>query len=192
LKIIPFPHPTLRRVSKPLRRVDAELKLIIRQMFDLMYAARGIGLAANQVGIPLRFFIINLDAAPDKGEELVFLNPVLSRAKGSDEAEEGCLSLPSVYGNVFRPKQIRLDAYNLDGQPYSATLTGLLARCVQQEFDHLDGILFIDRMTDGARANLRETLEEFDIDFQSRRSVGEYGDDEAIAGTWQQWESRYA
>lgn len=192
MKIIPFPHPTLRRVSKPLRRVDADLKLIIRQMFDLMYAARGIGLAANQVGIPLRFFIINLDADPEKGEELVFLNPVLSRAKGSDEAEEGCLSLPSVYGNVFRPKQIRLDAYNLDGQPYSATLTGLLARCVQHEFDHLDGILFIDRMTDGARANLRETLEEFDIDFQSRRSLGEYGADEAIAETWRQWEGRYA
>ncbi len=192
MKIIPYPHPTLRRVSKPLRRVDADLKCLIREMFDLMYAARGIGLAANQVGVPLRFFIVNLAAEPDKGEELVFINPVLSRAKGSDEAEEGCLSLPSLYGNVFRPKQIRLDAYNLEGQPYSATLTGLLGRCVQHEFDHLDGILFIDRMTDGARANIRDTLEEFQIDFDSRRSVGEYGDDAAIAESWRQWESRYA
>jgi peptide deformylase len=192
LKIIPFPHPTLRRVSQPLRRVDADLKRMIREMFDLMYAARGIGLAANQVGIPLRFFIVNLEAAADKGEELVFINPVISRPKGSEEAEEGCLSLPSLYGNVYRPKQIRVDAYNLQGQPYSATLTGLFARCVQHEFDHLDGILFIDRMKDGAVANIRDTLEEFRIDFDSRRSVGEYGDDASIAETWRQWETRYA
>ncbi len=192
MKIIPYPHPTLRRVSKPLRRVDADLKSLIREMFDLMYEARGIGLAANQVGVPLRFFIVNLEAAPDKGEELVFINPVLSRAKGSGEAEEGCLSLPSLYGNVSRPKQIRVDAYNLQGQPYSATLTGLFSRCVQHESDHLDGVMFIDRMTDFARASIRETLEEFQIDFDSRRSMGEYGDDAAIAETWRQWESRYA
>lgn len=100
MKIITYPHPTLRRVAKPVRRVDAELKRIVREMFDLMYEAKGIGLAANQVDMPIRLFIVNLEAEAGKGEELVFINPVLSRPKGSDEAEEGCLSLPGLYGPV--------------------------------------------------------------------------------------------
>ncbi|MFO0901886.1 MAG: peptide deformylase [Pirellulales bacterium] len=192
MKIIPFPHPTLRRPSKPLRRVDAELKRIVAEMFDLMYSAKGIGLAANQVDIPLRFFIINLEAEQGKGEELVFLNPVLSKPKGTESAEEGCLSLPGMYGPVTRPKQIHVNAYNLAGEEISATLTGLFARCVQHEFDHLEGILFPDRMSDTVRAGFRGALDELHVDFDSRRAVGEYGDDAAIAQRWLEWEARYA
>src|SRR6266513_2886410 len=95
MQILTYPHPTLRRVSKPLRRVDAELRKQIREMFELMYAAKGIGLAANQVDLPLRFFIVNLEAKAGAGEEMVFINPVISLPRGgTEEAEEGCLSLP--------------------------------------------------------------------------------------------------
>src|SRR5688572_26592799 len=98
LELIQYPHPTLRHVARPLKKIDAELRDIVRQMFELMYKNRGVGLAANQVDLPYRLFIVNLEGDPAKGEELVFVNPVISRRKGLAEAEEGCLSLPGLYG----------------------------------------------------------------------------------------------
>jgi peptide deformylase len=193
LQILTYPHPTLRRVARPLRRVDAELRQTIRQMFDLMYAAKGIGLAANQVGLPLRFFIVNLEAKPDAGEELVFINPVISLPRGgSEEAEEGCLSLPGVFGQVVRPKQVRLNAYSLQGKEFEADLSGLFARCCQHELDHLDGVLFPDRMSPTARADIQTELTDFEADFSSRRGTGEVPNEEEIAKRWAEWESKYA
>src|SRR4029434_5586011 len=117
-------------------------------MFELMYAAKGIGLAANQVDLPLRFFIVNLEAKPDAGEELVFINPVISLPRGgSEEAEEGCLSLPGLYGQVVRPTRVRVNAYWLQVRDVEAELSALFARCCQYELDHLDGVLFPDRMS---------------------------------------------
>jgi len=191
--IITYPHPTLRRVSKPLRRVDAELRKTIREMFDLMYAAKGIGLAANQVDLPLRFFIVNLEAKPEGGEELVFINPVISLPRGgSEESEEGCLSLPGLYGPVVRPKQVRINAYSLEGKEIQADVTGLLARCVQHELDHLEGVLFPDRMSATARADAQEHLDIFEAEFRSRRETGGIPTDEEIAKQWAEWEARYA
>jgi peptide deformylase len=193
LQIITYPHPTLRRVSKPLRRVDAELRQTIRQMFDLMYEAKGIGLAANQVDLPLRLFIVNLEARPDAGEELVFINPVISLPRGgSEEAEEGCLSIPGVYGQVVRPKQVRLNAYSLKGEEFAADLSGLFARCCQHELDHLDGVLFPDRMSATARADVQEDLDVFETEFASRRGTGQIPAEEEIAKRWAELESRYA
>jgi peptide deformylase len=193
LEIITYPHPTLRRVSKPLRRVDAELRGVIRQMFDLMYAAKGIGLAANQVDLPLRLFIVNLEAKPGAGEELVFINPVISLPRGGgEEAEEGCLSLPGLYGQVIRPKQVRVNAYSLAGHEIEAEATGLFARCVQHELDHLDGVLFPDRMSTTARADIDDDLQVFESEFASRRETGSIPSDEEIAKRWAQWEGRYA
>lgn len=193
LKIITYPHPTLRRVSKPLRRVDADLRKKIRDMFELMYAAKGIGLAANQVDLPLRFFIVNLEAKPDAGQEMVFINPVVSLPRGgSEEAEEGCLSLPGLYGQVTRPKQVRINAYSLDGQEITTDVTGLMARCVQHELDHLDGVLFPDRMSPSAKADIVEGLDEFEAEFKSRRDTGGIPTDEDLAKHWADWESKYA
>ena len=193
MQIITYPHPTLRRVSKPLRRVDAELRQTIRQMFDLMYEAKGIGLAANQVDLPLRLFIINLEARPDAGEELVFINPVISLPRGgSEEAEEGCLSIPGVYGQVVRPKQVRLNAYSLKGEEFAADLSGLFARCCQHELDHLDGVLFPDRMSPTARADIQEDLDMFETEFASRRGTGQVPADEEIAKRWAEVENRYS
>jgi peptide deformylase len=193
LQILTYPHPTLRKVSKPLRRVDADLRKTIREMFDLMYEAKGIGLAANQVDLPLRLFLVNLEAKRGEGEELVFINPVISLPRGgSDEAEEGCLSLPGLYGQVVRPKQVRINAYGLDGKEIQADVTGLFARCVQHELDHLDGVLFPDRMSPTAKADIADSLYEFEADFRSRRETGGIGSDEEIANRWAEWESRYA
>jgi len=193
LQIITYPHPTLRRVSKPLRRVDADLRKKIREMFELMYGAKGIGLAANQVDLPLRLFVVNLEAKPDAGEELVFINPVISLPRGgSEEAEEGCLSLPGLYGQVVRPKQVRINAYGLDGREIQTDATGLFARCVQHELDHLDGVLFTDRMSPSARTDLQDELGEFEAEFSSRRGTGAVPSDDDIANQWAEWESRYA
>lgn len=191
LQIITYPHPTLRYKSKPIKRVDAELVALVRQMFDLMYEAKGIGLAANQVNLPLRLFIVNLEGDPSKGEELVFLNPVLSRPKGNCEHEEGCLSIPGVYGNVSRPKQVHLYGYNLRGEEIDAVIDGMLARCVQHEADHLDGVLFVDRISPLAREDLRAELDDFEVDFDSRRSMGQLPPDAEVLAELAQWERKY-
>jgi len=182
LRIIQFPHPTLRRVSKPLRRVDDELRNIVREMFDLMYQAKGIGLAANQVDLPYRLFVLNLTGDPAEAEEeQVFINPVLSDPKGTAEAEEGCLSLPGLYAQVRRPETITINAYDLTGQEIEETIDGLFARAAQHETDHLNGVLFIDRLSPTTRLSLKDTLEEFEIEFADRRQRGEIPDDEKIS-----------
>jgi len=173
VEIIKYPHPTLRHKSKMLRRVDAELKSTVRQMFDLMYAEKGIGLAANQVDLPYRLFIINLTGeAKHPEEEHVFINPVISRSGSSVEAEEGCLSFPGIYAPVTRPERARIEAYNLSGEEVQLDLTGLFARAVQHEFDHLDGVLFIDRLSETKLADIRDELTELQWQFRSNQERG--------------------
>jgi peptide deformylase len=192
LKIITYPHPTLRHVSKPVRRVDAALRAIVDEMFAAMYEANGIGLAANQVDLPLRIFICNLSGKPGEGEALVLINPVLSRPKGQAEQEEGCLSLPGIYAQVKRPEAIHLEAYTLGGSAFSADLNGLLARVVQHEVDHLDGVLFTDRLTATGELNVQPALEEFELEFRSRRHYGEIPSDKEIAARLANLEQQYA
>jgi peptide deformylase len=183
LKIIQYPHPTLRHVSKPLVRVDAELREAIRRMFALMYEAKGVGLAANQVDLPYRVFVVNTESDPAKGQEMVFINPTLSHQKGLAEAEEGCLSLPGVYADVKRPERVTIDAYNIVGEsvePVRIKCEGLLARVVQHETDHLDGKLFIDRLGLAAEMEIREKVHEFEVQFNSQREHGEMPSDEEI------------
>lgn len=183
LRVINYPHPTLRYVSKPLKRVDAELHKLVREMFELMYSKehRGVGLAANQVDLPYRFFVVNLSADPAiKDEEHVFINPVLSQPKGGDEQEEGCLSLPGLFAPVRRPERIRINAYNLAGQEVIFDLDDLFARVAQHETDHLDGVLFIDRLSSTVEASLRDKLVEFEHDFAGRRERREIPSDQEI------------
>jgi peptide deformylase len=182
LHIIEYPHPTLRRVSKPLKRVDTELHTVIRRMFELMYQHNGIGLAANQVNLPYRLFVANLKSDPQAVEEQrVFINPVLSQRKGSAEAEEGCLSLPGLYGQVKRPEKVTISAYDQDGQEFHAELSGLFARVVQHEIDHLDGILFIDKLSSTGQLAVRDELSDFEVNFTRMRERGEIPDDATIA-----------
>jgi peptide deformylase len=173
----------LRHVSKPLKRVDKELHAIVREMLELMYAANGVGLAANQVDLPYRLVVINLEADPQaKDQEFVFLNPVLTSRKGSAEAEEGCLSLPGLYGQVIRSERAVLNAYDLSGQEVTIDLEGLFARAVQHEIDHLDGILFIDRLSPTGAMDIKDALVDFDVQFAGARERGELPDAATIAG----------
>lgn len=192
MQIVTYPHPTLRHVSKAVRRVDARLREMIREMFTLMYEANGVGLAANQVDLPLRFFICNLAAKPDEGEELVFLNPVISKPKGSAESEEGCLSLPGLYAPVKRPKTVTLSAYDLAGNEIQMELDGLMSRVAQHEVDHLNGVLFTDRLSPTAEMNVQPALREFESEFRSRRAIGEIGNDTEIASRIVEMERDYA
>jgi len=193
VRIIKYPHPTLRHKSKSLRRVDAELKKIIRGMLDLMYEDGGVGLAANQVDLPYRLFVMNLESDPEAEQlEHVFINPVISRRQGMAEAEEGCLSLPEIYADVKRPEKIVLSAYGLDGKELHYELEGLAARAAQHEADHLDGVLFIDRLGPGGELAVKEPLAELQREFEGDRSRGLIPDDAAIAARLAEFEASRA
>lgn len=182
MRIVKYPHPTLRHQSKPLRRVDAELRRIVREMLELMYEGQGIGLAANQVDLPYRLFVMNLAADPAaKDQEYVFINPVISKRRGTAEGEEGCLSLPDIYAPVKRSEQILLTAYDLAGQEVSYELDGLFARAAQHEYDHLDGVLFIDRLSPGSRMAVEDALARLQAEFYGARRRGQIPDDHDIA-----------
>ena len=153
MEIITYPHPTLRHKSKPIKRVDTALREVVREMFKLMYDANGVGLAANQVDLPIRLFVVNLEADPEKGEEMVFINPVISMPKGTEENEEGCLSLPGLTLDVDRFEKVTVEALDPDGQKLEIEAEGLLSIALQHEIDHLDGIFLVDRLS-----NLRRKL----------------------------------
>ena len=182
LQIIQYPHPTLRHRSKPLRRVDDELRKLVAQMFELMYEHEGVGLAANQVDLPYRLFVANPEGTAEAKEtEGVFINPVLSGGRGLEEDEEGCLSIPGIRAPVTRNATIKIQAYDLDGNEITGEVDDLMARIVQHETDHLDGTLFIDRLGPAQVADIRDQLEEFELAFDSKLETGEMPDAEKMA-----------
>jgi peptide deformylase len=192
LSIVHYPHPTLRYRSKTVQRVDKDLKEIVARMFDLMYEHSGVGLAANQIDLPLRIFVANPTGKRGEGEELVCINPELNFPKGSESDREGCLSLPGIYGDVKRPAQIQLSAYDLAGNPIERKLDGFFARVVQHEKDHLDGVFFFDRMSDDHRGELINELEELESAYRAGQASGVIPADEEIVKRRAQWETRYA
>ena len=182
MQIIKYPHPTLRHKSKPLRKVDAELRQIIREMFERMYEDRGIGLAANQVDLPYRMVVINIQGDPAAKEgEVVLINPVITKQSGTAEAEEGCLSLPGIYAPVRRSAKVTLVAYDLSGEERTYQLEDLPARAAQHECDHLDGVLFVDRLSSANQLAVKDALANLERQFQGDRSRGLIPDDPAIA-----------
>jgi peptide deformylase len=151
-------------------------------MFELMYAHEGVGLAANQVDLPYRLFVANVEGTPDAKEfECVFINPVLSAGRGQEEDDEGCLSIPGIHAPVTRNATIKVEAYDLAGNEISMEAEGLMARILQHETDHLDGTLFIDRLGPAHLASIRDKLEEFELDYRSRLETGELPNAESIA-----------
>jgi len=134
--------PVLREASKPVKTVDEETRRFIADLFETMYAAKGVGLAANQVGVARRVAVVDAE-----GARLVMINPRIVEASGEDNAEEGCLSIPDVFAEVSRPDRVVLEATDEDGRVYRRELEGLPARAVQHEIDHLDGILFVDHLS---------------------------------------------
>jgi peptide deformylase len=182
LEIVKYPHPALRYASRPVLEIDDALRSTVRRMFELMYDARGIGLAANQVALPFRFFVLNLTADPEKpDQEQVFINPEIVKRHSSFEGEEGCLSLPGLYSNVRRAKRIRVRAYDLDGNPFEQDIEDLYSRAVQHETDHLEGKLFIDYLDPADLREVENRIREFELRFrQDQRGGAIPADDELL------------
>ena len=168
LPIVEVPDPRLRQISAPVEKIDDDVRALVADMFETMYAANGIGLAAVQVGVPKRVLVIDLqpedpDAEPEechahgghshthqpvKHEPRIFVNPeILAPDAEHVTYSEGCLSVPEIYADVDRPKACRVRWQDLDGNVHEEAMDGLMATCIQHEMDHLEGVLFIDRLS---------------------------------------------
>jgi peptide deformylase len=157
LQILEFPDPRLRTRAQPVTQVDASLRQLVEDMFETMYAAPGIGLAATQVNVPKRLLVIDISDRRD--QPLVLINPDVVAREGVEETEEGCLSVPGVFDKVTRAEKILVRALDRDGKPFELEADGLLAVCIQHEIDHLDGKLFVDYLSELKRTRIRKKLE---------------------------------
>ena len=155
------------------------------------YEAEGVGLAANQVNLPIRIFVANPAGERGDGEELVLLNPELQMPKGNVTGQEGCLSLPGIYGQVKRPKSIRLSAFDIQGNPVDRVVDGFLARVIQHENDHLDGVMFFDRMTEEAKREIDDQLHELETVFESKQNTGGIANNEQLIAELDPWYEKY-
>ncbi|HUM16035.1 MAG TPA: peptide deformylase [Candidatus Nitrosotalea sp.] len=150
-----YGDPILRQVAAPVREITPEIKRIIADMTETMWHQVGIGLAAPQVGLPHRILVMD----DGKGGAEALLNPVIETRTGTVREEEGCLSLPGIFAEVERAKSIKVSAMDIDGQPMSLEVNGLKSRVVQHELDHLDGILFIDRLPPVTRDRIKKKIQ---------------------------------
>jgi peptide deformylase len=174
MKIVHYPHPALRHPGKAVTSVDKQLRVQIGNMMELMYEARGLGLAAPQVALPFQLLVMNVTGDPKQPErEEVFLNPVIVERKGSIDDEEGCLSFPGLYQKIRRAKTVKIQAYNLKGQLIEKVVSDLEARAWQHEIDHLNGVLFIDKMGIIARLSARSSVKSFENEFRRAQERGE-------------------
>ncbi len=179
LELILYPDPRLRKVSQPISQITPELLARCRDMFPVMYEAKGIGLAAPQVGWNVRLFLMNVTGEPQ--DEYVLLNPEILERTGTHTMEEGCLSLPDIRGKFTRPGKVKLKAIATTGAALKAAgddfskielqemeleAEGLVARCIQHELDHLDGILIIDKFSPAKKLSIRARLRELEEQFQ--------------------------
>jgi peptide deformylase len=157
LDILHFPDPRLRNVALPVDRVDDAVRKLVDDMFETMYAAPGIGLAATQVNVDKRVIVI--DVSEEKDQPLCLINPEILARDGVEEMEEGCLSVPGVFELVERADHIRIQALDRNGERIEMEASDLLAVCIQHEIDHLDGKLFVDYLSPLKRARIRKKLE---------------------------------
>ena len=167
LPIIEFPDPRLRTVARPVKEVDTRIRQLIDDMFETMYEAPGIGLAATQVDVHERLLV--LDVSEDKSYPMVFINPEILSSEGSQIYQEGCLSVPGIYADVKRAEKIQVRALDRDGQPFEVNADGLLAVCIQHEMDHLAGKVFVDYLSPLKRELVRKKLA------KQRKLAGEGG-----------------
>jgi peptide deformylase len=161
LRIVHYPHPVLRQRAEEIDPTDKHVHAVARRMLELMHEADGVGLAAPQVALPWRLFVTNgRDADP---VDRVYINPRLRLQRGEMETfEEGCLSIPGVNVEIRRPVDVQISAIDLDGTEFTTPLSGFIARVVQHEFDHIEGVLIIDRMSTRDRLATRKALKELE------------------------------
>lgn len=147
LKIVHYPEPVLLVPGEPVTKFDDDLKKLVEDMFETMYASRGVGLAAPQVGVSKRLFVMDCSGGHDPAQRLVLINPEVLRVEDEQVGEEGCLSFPGIYFNVRRDLRAIVRAHDVNGQVFEVDGTELTARCMLHETDHCDGIVFIDKTT---------------------------------------------
>lgn len=157
LKILHYPDKKLREKAQPVTKFDAELEQTVNDLIETMYAGDGVGLAATQVGLDLRIFVMDVSENNDSPE--VFINPDIYDKQGSSSYQEGCLSFPGVYAKVDRAKQISVKYQDIKGEFHDITVTDLKCVCIQHETDHLDGIVFVDYLSKLKRNRLLKKLE---------------------------------
>jgi peptide deformylase len=157
LPILEFPDPRLRTRAAPVADVDATIRKLIDDMFETMYAAPGIGLAATQVNVHKRVLVV--DVTENRSQPLALINPEIVSRDGVEETEEGCLSVPGVYDKVTRAERIRVRTLDRNGKQIELDADGLLAVCIQHEMDHLEGKLFVDYLSELKRTRIRKKLE---------------------------------
>jgi len=157
LPILEFPDPRLRTKAAPVEVVDASIRKLIDDMFETMYAAPGIGLAATQVNVHKRVLVV--DITEDRSMPLALINPEIVSREGVEETEEGCLSVPGIYDKVTRAERIRVRTLDRNGKQIEIEADGLLAVCIQHEMDHLEGKLFVDYLSELKRTRIRKKLE---------------------------------
>lgn len=176
LYLVEYPDPVLRQKAKPIADVSPQWRAIAERMLDIMDDERGIGLAGPQVGLAWRIFVLDVPAV-ESGEDarspkdnpptatdgpMVFINPTLKLEGPVEPYEEGCLSLPDIRGDVLRPPVVTVTALDEHGKQFTLRAGGLLARCIQHETDHLDGVLIIDKMTQGSRMKNRKAIKDLE------------------------------
>jgi peptide deformylase len=157
LTILHYPDERLRTVARPVTQVDDDLRQLIDDMFETMYDAPGIGLAATQVDHHIRLIVI--DVSDNKDQPLVFVNPQILARDGVEEMDEGCLSVPGIYERVERADRVKVSALDRNGEAFELEADGLLAVCIQHEIDHLDGKLFVDYLSGLKQQRIRKKLE---------------------------------
>jgi len=160
LKIILYPDPRLKKLSKPVTKFEADLVELTARMFQLMRESKGVGLAAPQVGINLRLFVMNPTGKPE--DDRIYVNPSLLDADGDETAEEGCLSLPDIHIDVTRAVHVKMVAQDVTGKSFEQVEAGYIPRIWQHEFDHLNGVLLTDRMGPSAKVEYRKKLRDLE------------------------------
>jgi peptide deformylase len=156
LAILEYPDPRLRNKAQPIETVDDEVRKLVADLLETMYAARGVGLAASQVDVHRRLIV--LDVSDTRDQPLVFINPEILSAEGRAPGEEGCLSVPGIYDKLERAARIKVRALDRNGTPFEMEAEGMLAVCIQHEMDHLEGKLFVDYLSELKRQLIRRRL----------------------------------
>jgi peptide deformylase len=191
VKVLKYPHPLLKYKCKPVQRINQELRDIVAEMFDIMYTTGGVGLAANQVGLPMQFFVMNPTGKQEtKEEEYVCINPVILKKSGNVADSEGCLSFPDIHADVVRAEIVEFESISLTGEVQHFKWKDRPARIVLHEFDHLNGVSFVDHLSPTAKLEIRSELDDLHTVFEGDQRLGFVSTD-AEMQNWEEYERKF-
>ena len=192
MQVLKYPHPILKHKTKPIAKINQKLRDLIAEMFTVMYDTDGVGLAANQVGLPLRLFVMNPTGNREKkDEEYVFINPVILKRQGTAEDEEGCLSYPEIHVPVVRSESIEFEGIAIDGSLQQFQWKGHPARVVQHELDHLNGVGFVERLSSTVFLTVKLALDDLRTEFEGNQRLGFMPSNTVIAQTITELEAEW-